>query len=70
MRISTFRQPLSAWYVSASSVRKIAFVLGVVASVSRKKREYDDIEPVDDDDANEDTDAGDEDNDASDVFEL
>lgn len=70
MRISTFRQPLSTWYVSASSVRKIAFVLGVVVSVSRKKREYDDIEPVDDDEANEDTDAGDEDNEASEVFEL
>lgn len=68
--MSTFRQPLSTWYVSVSSVRKIAFVLGVVASVSRKKREYDDIEPVDDDDANEDTDAGDEDNDPSEVFEL
>lgn len=70
MRISTLRQALSAWYVSASSVRKIAFVLSVVASVSRKKREYDDIEPVDDDDANEDTDVGDEDNDASELFEL
>lgn len=38
--------------------------------MSRKKREYDDIEAVDDDDPNEDTDAGDEDNDASEVFEL
>jgi hypothetical protein len=55
--------------VTASSVRKIALVL--LASVSRKKREYDDIEAVDDDDdANEDTDSGDEDNDAPEVFEL
>jgi hypothetical protein len=38
--------------------------------VSRKKREYDDIEAVDDDDVNEDTDSGDEDNDVSEVFEL
>jgi hypothetical protein len=38
--------------------------------VSRKKREYDDIEAVDDDDVNEDTDSGDEDNDVSKVFEL
>lgn len=45
----------------------IARGFGCVASGSRKKREYDDIEPVEE---KEDTDCGDEDIDASEALDL
>jgi hypothetical protein len=53
-----------------SSIRKIAFVLWVVGSVSRKKSEYEDIEAVDDVDENDEIDSGDDDRDISEGLGL
>ena len=47
MRISTSRQARRAWYVCASSIRKMALVLRLSVSGSRKKSEYEEIEDAD-----------------------
>lgn len=71
MRMSRYRYDCSISYVSVLSTRKMARVLSLFASGSRKKSEYEDIVDVDDEDEPDDEpdESGDEEgNSGEDVF--